>query len=56
MGSGVMTVQAKFHEDWFSHSKVDGGGGNTDAQHGDRMSLLSFFQNKKSKLHNEIPF
>jgi hypothetical protein len=31
----------------FSHSKVDGGGG---TQHGDRSSLLSLFQNKRSKL------
>jgi hypothetical protein len=28
MGSGTM-IHTKFHKDWFTHSKIDGGGGDT---------------------------
>jgi hypothetical protein len=43
MGSGAM--HTKFHNDWFSHSKFDWGGGEyTDnKKHRDRISILSFF-------------
>jgi hypothetical protein len=39
----------KFHKDWFSHSKVDKGT-QTHRQHGDRISLLLFLQNKESRI------
>jgi hypothetical protein len=42
MGSG-----AKFHKDWFSHSKVDKGDMHTDRQQGDLIRLLYFFQARK---------
>jgi hypothetical protein len=43
-------MHTKFYNDWFSHSKVDGGDIQTHRQHGDRISLLSFFKNKESML------
>jgi hypothetical protein len=43
----IYTVYAKFHRDWFSHSKVDRG--DTHIQHVDLIGLLSFFQNKKGR-------
>jgi hypothetical protein len=43
-------IHTEFHTDWFSHSKVDMGGGYTDTQHGDRISLFLLFQNKESRL------
>jgi hypothetical protein len=42
MGSGVMIYITKFHKDWFRHSE--------HRQHGDRISLLLFFQNTESGL------
>jgi hypothetical protein len=41
--SGVV-VYTNFHKYWFCHSKVDGGDTQTHRQHGDRVSLLLFFQ------------
>jgi hypothetical protein len=48
-------IHTKYHKAWFSHSKVDGGGGDTQRhrQHCDRISLLSFFQNKESRLKDK---
>jgi hypothetical protein len=43
-GSGSMIYIQSFI-DWFSHSEVERG--YTDTQHGDCISLLLFFQNKK---------
>jgi hypothetical protein len=43
-------IHTKFHEDWFSHSKVDEGDTQTHRQHGDLISLLLFFQKKESRL------
>jgi hypothetical protein len=43
-------IDAKFHKDSFSHSKVDEGDTQTHGQHGDFISLLLFFQNKEIKL------
>jgi hypothetical protein len=42
-------IHTKFHNVWFIHSKVLGGT-QTHRQHGDRISLLSFFQNKELSL------
>jgi hypothetical protein len=47
-GLSCHDIYIKFHKDWFSHSKVDEWG-YTDTQHGDRISLLLFYQSKKSK-------
>jgi hypothetical protein len=49
MGSGDM-IHAKFNKDWCSHSKVNRGDTQTHRQLGDSISLLLFFQNKKSRL------
>jgi hypothetical protein len=38
-------ILSNFHKDWYRHSKVDRG----DKQHGDRISLYLFFQNKESR-------
>jgi hypothetical protein len=48
MGSGAM-IYAKFHKDWFRHSRDNRGGG-IHRQLGDRVSFLLFFQNKESTL------
>jgi hypothetical protein len=45
MDSGAIHI--KFHKDWFRYSKVDM---QAYRYHGDRISLLSFFQNKESRL------
>jgi hypothetical protein len=49
-------VHTKFHTDWFAYSKVYGGGGDaqTYTQHGDCISLLLFFENKKNSLTRNI--
>jgi hypothetical protein len=48
-------MYTKFHKDWFRHSKVDlGGDMQTPRQHGDLISLLSFFQNKESGLETPV--
>jgi hypothetical protein len=39
-------VHTKFHKEWFRHSKVHKGHTQTQRQHGDRISLFLFFQNK----------
>jgi hypothetical protein len=44
-----MDSGAKFNTDWFRHSKVKGGGLDTDTQHGYGISLLLFFQRKESR-------
>jgi hypothetical protein len=36
------------------HSKADGGNSQTHRQHGDRIRLLSFFQNKESRLKKPV--
>jgi hypothetical protein len=42
VGSGAITcVHAKFGVNWFRHSEVDGR--HTGTQHGDGISLLTFF-------------
>jgi hypothetical protein len=51
MGSGV--IHTKFHKVWFRHSKVDRGDTHTDTQQGDLIGLVSFFQNKESKLKTQ---
>jgi hypothetical protein len=40
-------VHTKVYEDWLEHSKVDRGDTQTHRQHGDRISLLLFFQIRK---------
>jgi cystathionine beta-lyase/cystathionine gamma-synthase len=45
VGSGAMIFIPSFTKIGFGHSKCVGGG-ITDTQHGDCISLLSFFQNK----------
>jgi hypothetical protein len=47
MESGATIYITKINKDWFSHSKVKGG---IHRQHGDRINLISFFQNKESRL------
>jgi hypothetical protein len=37
----------KFHKDWFRNLKVGRGGGYTDTQHGDFISVLLFFKRRK---------
>jgi hypothetical protein len=51
MGSVAM-IYAKFHKDWFRHTKVDRGDTPTHRQHDDHIILLLiiFFQNKESRL------
>jgi hypothetical protein len=50
-------IHTKFRNDWFRHSKVNGGGwgwdSQTQRQHADRISLHLFFQNKESRLKQE---
>jgi hypothetical protein len=44
-------IHTKFHNNWFSHSNVNKGDTQTyRRQHGHRISLLSFFQNKETRL------
>jgi hypothetical protein len=43
-------IHIKFHKDWFMHAKLNRGDTETYRQHGDLISLLSFFQNKESRL------
>jgi hypothetical protein len=42
-------IHTKFHEDWFSYSKVNREDTHADThrQHGDFLSLLLFIQNKE---------
>jgi hypothetical protein len=47
-GSGA--ILTKFHKDWFRYSKADTRDTQTQGQHDDYISLLSFFQNKGSRL------
>jgi hypothetical protein len=48
MDSGAMIIYTnytKLHKEWFSHSTVDGGGGDiTDTQTTGHISLFSFFK------------
>jgi hypothetical protein len=48
-------MHSKFQKDWFRHSKVERGG--IYRQQDDLISLLLFFQNKKSRLKigNAVP-
>jgi hypothetical protein len=43
-------IHTRSRKDWLRHSNVNGGDTQTHRQHGDRISLLLFFQNKESKL------
>jgi hypothetical protein len=45
-------IDTKFNKDWMSHSKVDSRDMQThkQRQHGDRISLLLFLENKGSGL------
>jgi hypothetical protein len=43
-------MHIKFHKDWFKHSKVNRGDKETHRQHGEGISLLSFFLNKENRL------
>jgi hypothetical protein len=45
-------IYIELHKDWFSHSKDDWWDTQTYRQHGDCICLLSFFQNKESRLRN----
>jgi hypothetical protein len=45
-----MRSGTKFLRDWFRHLEVNKVDSQTHRQHGDRISLLSFFQNKESML------
>jgi hypothetical protein len=47
-------MHTEFHKDWYRHSKVNWGDSQTHRQHGDRISLLSLFQNKESRQKMEI--
>jgi hypothetical protein len=38
-----MGSDAKFHKDWFRHSKTDRGNSQTHRQHGDLISVVLFF-------------
>jgi hypothetical protein len=40
----------KFHIDWFRHSEVNSRDSQTYRRHGDRISLLHFFQNEGIRL------
>jgi hypothetical protein len=35
-------IHTKFHNNWSRHSKAAGGGGHTDTQYGDGISLILF--------------
>jgi predicted alpha/beta hydrolase len=50
MGSGAHDIHTEFYKDWARYSKVDREDTQTHRQHGDRISLLLFFQNKASRL------
>jgi hypothetical protein len=52
MDSGATIHYTNFHKDWFRHSKVNRGDSQTHRQHGDRISLRLFFENKESRLRN----
>jgi hypothetical protein len=43
-------IHTKFHEDYFGNSVVNMGDSEAHRQHGDLISLLTFFQNKESWL------
>jgi hypothetical protein len=48
-------IHIKFHKDWFRHLKINGerGDSQTHGQHGDCISPLPLFQNKKGRLKTE---
>jgi hypothetical protein len=48
-GSGTI-IHTKFYKDWVKRSKADREDTQTHRQHGDGISLLLFFKNKKSRL------
>jgi hypothetical protein len=50
MGSGAMIHIPSFIKIGSGIQKFMGGGGYTDRQHGDRISLILFVQNKESRL------
>jgi hypothetical protein len=50
MGSGVMIYIPSFIKIVSGVQKLIGGNSQTHRQHGDRISLLSFFQNKEIRL------
>jgi hypothetical protein len=43
MGSVALEILTKFHKEWLRHLKVGKGDSQTHRQHGDLISLLSFF-------------
>jgi hypothetical protein len=49
-GLSCHDIHTKFNRDWLRHSKVNRRYTLTHRQHGDRTDLLSFFQNKESRL------
>jgi hypothetical protein len=54
MGSGAMIYIPYFMKIGFRHSKVNKGNSQTHRQHGDRISLLSLFQNKENRLKMKV--
>jgi hypothetical protein len=51
MGSGVMIyVYAKFHRDWFRHSKINVRDTHTNTHTYGQEGYLIFFLNKESRL------
>jgi hypothetical protein len=53
MGSGAHDIHTKLHKDLLRHSKLNKGDSQTKRQHGDRISLLSSFQIKGSRLERK---
>jgi hypothetical protein len=49
LGSSDLIHKPIFIKDWFTLSKVNGGG-DTKTQHGDHINLLLLFQSKESRL------
>jgi hypothetical protein len=49
-------IYTKFHKDWLRHSEVNMRDSQIHRQHGDCMCLLSFFQNKETKLIKRTPY
>jgi hypothetical protein len=54
-GDRCHDIHIEFHKNWFGHSEVNMGNSQTHRQHGYRISLLSLFQNKESKLKINYP-
>jgi hypothetical protein len=54
MGSGVMTYMQSFIKIISGIQKIIGGDTQTHRQHGDHISLLTFFQNKGSGLKMNV--